>query len=77
MVQSREPSIEPPMSHFAFLANNSFLKIPVNDAARPFAVAGIAWDGPAPASARARSAKRATCCATARTRCSICRPNRR
>jgi agmatinase len=43
------------------------------------AVAGIAWDGssptaPARASARAPSARPATCCATARTRTSTSRP---
>lgn len=33
------------MSHFAYLANNRFLKAPEADASTPFAVAGIAWDG--------------------------------
>ena len=33
------------MTTFAFLSNTSFLKVPVNDTRRPFAVAGVAWDG--------------------------------
>ena len=33
------------MSSFAFLSNNTFLKVAPGDASRPFAVAGIAWDG--------------------------------
>lgn len=33
------------MSSFAFLSNNSFLKAPAANAALPYAVAGIAWDG--------------------------------
>lgn len=33
------------MSAFAFLSDNSFLKVPRGDAAMPFAVAGIGWDG--------------------------------
>jgi agmatinase len=33
------------MSSFAFHSNASFMKLPPNDRARPFAVAGIAWDG--------------------------------
>jgi len=33
------------MMSFAFLSNNAFLKAPQGDAAKPFAVAGIAWDG--------------------------------
>lgn len=33
------------MSSFAFLSNNAFLKAPINDAGKPWAVAGIAWDG--------------------------------
>lgn len=33
------------MTSFAFLSNNSFLKVPLDDAQRSFAVAGIAWDG--------------------------------
>ena len=34
-----------PMSHFAFLSNNSFMAVAPGDASKPFAVAGIAWDG--------------------------------
>jgi agmatinase len=30
---------------FAFLSQNTFLKAPAHDATRPFAVAGITWDG--------------------------------
>ncbi|MGS0756517.1 agmatinase [Roseateles sp. GG27B] len=33
------------MSSFAFLSNNTFLKVATGDADQPFAVAGIAWDG--------------------------------
>ena len=33
------------MSNFAFLSQSSFLKCPPLSAERPFAVAGIAWDG--------------------------------
>ena len=33
------------MSEFAFLSNNSFLKVPPARAGVPFAIAGIAWDG--------------------------------
>ena len=33
------------MTDFAFLSDNSFLKVRRGDASRPFAVAGIAWDG--------------------------------
>lgn len=33
------------MPSFAFLSDNSFLKAPRCDATRPFAIAGIAWDG--------------------------------
>ena len=33
------------MSSFAFLSNNTFLKVAPGDADQPFAVAGIAWDG--------------------------------
>lgn len=33
------------MTAFAFLSNTSFLKVPVGDVHRPYAVAGIAWDG--------------------------------
>src|SRR5579864_2631253 len=33
------------MTSFAFLSDNSFLKVPRSDFARPFAVAGVAWDG--------------------------------
>jgi agmatinase len=33
------------MSSFAFLSNNTFLKVAPGDAEQPFAVAGIAWDG--------------------------------
>lgn len=33
------------MSQFAFLSNNSFLKVPQGEAERPYAIAGIAWDG--------------------------------
>ena len=34
-----------PVSSFAFLSNNAFLKVPAANAATPFAVAGVAWDG--------------------------------
>jgi len=34
-----------PMSHFAFLSNNAFLKAPTATSATPFAVAGVPWDG--------------------------------
>lgn len=30
---------------FAFLSQNTFLKVPRADSSRPFAVAGVAWDG--------------------------------
>jgi agmatinase len=30
---------------FPYLSQNTFLKVPAGDLARPFAVAGIAWDG--------------------------------
>ena len=30
---------------FAFLSDSAFMKAPRSDAARPWAVAGIAWDG--------------------------------
>jgi agmatinase len=33
------------MSSFAFLSDHRFMKAPAADAALPFAVAGIAWDG--------------------------------
>lgn len=33
------------MTHFAYTSDNSFLKAPRQDATRPFAVAGIPWDG--------------------------------
>lgn len=33
------------MTHFAYTSDNSFLKAPRHDARRPFAVAGIPWDG--------------------------------
>ena len=33
------------MTQFAFLSNNSFLKVPAATPATPFAVAGVAWDG--------------------------------
>jgi agmatinase len=33
------------MTSFAFLSNNAFLKAPLADASRPYAVAGLAWDG--------------------------------
>ena len=33
------------MSSFAFLSNTAFMKVPLNDASRPFGIAGIAWDG--------------------------------
>jgi agmatinase len=32
-------------AHFPYLSQNTFLKVPVGDADRPFAVAGIPWDG--------------------------------
>ncbi len=33
------------MTSFAFLSNTSFLKVPAHDTTRPYAVAGVAWDG--------------------------------
>ncbi|MES2716259.1 MAG: agmatinase [Pseudomonadota bacterium] len=33
------------MSHFAYLAQNSFLRCPPLDSGHPFGVAGLAWDG--------------------------------
>jgi agmatinase len=33
------------MSSFAFLSNNAFMKVALDDASKPYAVAGIAWDG--------------------------------
>ena len=33
------------MSNFAFLSQSTFLRCPGADAQRPFAVAGVAWDG--------------------------------
>jgi agmatinase len=33
------------MTSFAFLSNNAFMKAPPADASKPFAVAGVAWDG--------------------------------
>lgn len=42
---TRSPTGAPSMTQFAFLADNSFLKAPRLDATRPFAIAGIAWDG--------------------------------
>lgn len=33
------------MSSFAFLSDHAFMKVPMHEAARRFAVAGIAWDG--------------------------------
>jgi len=33
------------MTSFAFLSNNAFMKSPLADASRPYAVAGLAWDG--------------------------------
>ena len=33
------------MSTFAFLSNNSFMKVAQRDASKPFAIAGVAWDG--------------------------------
>ncbi|HSV69228.1 MAG TPA: agmatinase [Methylibium sp.] len=33
------------MTSFAFLSNNAFMKAPLADANRPYAVAGLAWDG--------------------------------
>ncbi|HWH73881.1 MAG TPA: agmatinase [Methylibium sp.] len=33
------------MSAFAFLSNHAFLKVPIADASRRYAVAGLAWDG--------------------------------
>lgn len=32
-------------SHFAFLSNSAFMKVPAHDASKPYAVAGVAWDG--------------------------------
>ncbi len=37
--------IMPPMTSFAFLSDNTFLKAGRNDPACPFAVAGVTWDG--------------------------------
>ena len=33
------------MTSFAFLSNNAFMKAPQADPSKPFAVAGVAWDG--------------------------------
>ncbi|HKX93162.1 MAG TPA: agmatinase [Methylibium sp.] len=33
------------MTSFAFLSNNAFMKVPMADASRRYAVAGLAWDG--------------------------------
>ena len=33
------------MTSFAFLSHSAFMKVPAHDTAKPFAVAGIAWDG--------------------------------
>ncbi|MFG6447934.1 agmatinase [Roseateles sp. BYS180W] len=33
------------MSAFAFLSHGSFMKLPAHDPQKPFALAGIAWDG--------------------------------
>ena len=33
------------MTSFAFLSNNAFMKVPQADPSKPFAVAGVAWDG--------------------------------
>ncbi len=33
------------MTSFAYLSNNAFMKAPSGDATRPYAVAGLAWDG--------------------------------
>ena len=33
------------MTSFAFLSNNSFLKVPGAGPDTPYAVAGVAWDG--------------------------------
>jgi agmatinase len=33
------------MTSFAFLSNNAFMKVPQSDPSKPFAVAGVAWDG--------------------------------
>jgi agmatinase len=47
------------MTPFAFLSQASFLRTPLNDPARPFAVAGLAWDGAVTHRPGARMAPRA------------------
>lgn len=47
------------MSDFAFLSQNTFLRVPASDPARPFAVAGLAWDGSVTNRPGARLAPRA------------------
>lgn len=47
------------MTAFAFLSQASFLRTPLNDPARPFAVAGLAWDGAVTHRPGARMAPRA------------------
>ena len=39
------PDLTPPMSSFAFLSAQRFLKVGPADGARPYGLAGIAWDG--------------------------------
>jgi agmatinase len=47
------------MSSFAFLSQSSFLRAPPADPARPYAVAGLAWDGAVTHRPGARMAPRA------------------
>lgn len=47
------------MTAFAFLSQTSFLRAPLTDPARPFAVAGLAWDGAVTHRPGARMAPRA------------------
>jgi agmatinase len=44
MIAAPSPAPTPPMTGFAFTADNSFMKAP-RAARQPYAVAGIAWDG--------------------------------
>ena len=67
------------MTSFAYQSDNRFLKVPAPRAASPMpwpALPGTAPPptGPARASGRAPSARPATCCATACTRCSTSAP---
>ncbi len=46
--RSYDPGPQQPttaMTSFAFLSNNSFLKVPAAGPSTPYAVAGVAWDG--------------------------------